>query len=302
MHYLKEGGQIMNKKLYLLALPLSLTLGASGAVDIKPGSPHRLIESVTLIDSATGLKIQYPPGFGTIKVSPGSKLYTHMFSVKNGSTAGMSTPFPKWASLYHARDKILDKNLDFNMKHITASNFKTTLETLRKLPSTKYRGYVAGSTVDFQAAVLKLSFGKDLAGKTAVLNFASYDYHFAGKPVNALGSFSLGTTLKRKGDGSRAIDKLLVYLRQACAYHATTAEGLKGNSVPCDISEFGAYANAKSGSFVDKYQLSLRGVKDKYFTSTLAFFVETIDTISDSYEPRGGEYVGNLDVTFTVEG
>ena len=151
------------KSVCLLALPLSLitTTGASG---VTYGSPETFIGNFKIEAPGPGSKltVDYPTGFGSMKLSAGEVVTTDMVDLSSSNAlANLATP-----NAVTFQTNVLKSDFTFNTTVVNAGTFKFPLHFYKNNTKTS-------KTVDFQPALLKTSFasGSGLSGKTAVLTF-----------------------------------------------------------------------------------------------------------------------------------
>ena len=268
------------KNIYLLALlPLGLiTTGASG-------SPHAFVGNFK-IEAPIGSKltVDYPDGFGSMKLSAGQKVYADMLG-----GAYLANYDPPSADTFQTN--VLNSNFSFNNSVVNAGTFK--------FPMYVYKGGKTSRTVDFQPALLKTSFTDiRLSGKTAVLTFdVPSENREGGKSlvIANLATNGVAVYLSKNDDSTK---KLYLYFKMLCAKHPTASPNTKGTSAACTSSEFKPYnSSAKQYSGIDKYKMSLPGITGNYYHNTISFVPYNVA----GFSAPAGTYTGNLKVTFGVE-
>ena len=284
------------RNIYLLALlPLSLiTTGASG---VTYGSPYTFLGNFKIEAPGPGSKltVDYPDGFGSMKLSAGEMVYADMINFVNENFLwNDSTP-----NAVTFQTGVLSNDFSFNTAVVNAGTFKFPMYAVKDYVKT-------GKSVDFQAALLKTSFasGSSLSGKTAVLTFDVPSENRrggkSGKSLNIgdLASNAVGVHVSKSDDPTK---KLGFYFKMLCAKHPGTST--KGRSAACTSSEFKPYDSAaKTGSNIDKYKMSLLGSTGDYYHNTISFVPNNLGAAATlTGNPPAGSYTGNLTVTFSVE-
>ena len=280
------------KSVCLLALPLSLiTTGASG---VTYGSPETFIGNFKIEAPGPGSKltVDYPDGFGAMKLSAGEVMTDEMLQASGGSFLSNTA---KPAS-FTFQTGVLNSDFTFNTTGVvSAGTFK--------FPLYVHKNYVkTGKSVDFQAALLKTSFapGSSLSGKTAVLTFdVPSENRRGGKSlvIVSVATNGVGMILSKSDDSTK---KLGFYFKMLCAKHPTASPSTKGTSAACTSSEFKPYNSAaRNGNYINRYEMSLLGssASPNYYHNTIAFVPYYMSSVTSPV----GSYTGDLTVTFGVE-
>ncbi len=308
------------KKLYLMALPLSLVMGSTNAAVIEPGQPHVLLESLTVKADPKVLRqaltVSYPTGFGAIRLASGSVMDTEMFFERAGNMDVFEATYLKLTKADFAAFKPkaidpLDSNFQFSGSVVSEGSFKVPVNARRLTGADLLKDFNSIGNVfrrvDFHPALLKTSFtsGKYVDGKTAVMTFDVAHKQTiesaAGKSLSfeIVGEHLVTMALKKVGSSKRS-DAMKMSFRMVCAKHPTKSDKTKGISAECTNDEFGPYNTAAvHGTGIDRYRMSLIGGSEKYFTNTVAFVPEGISGVGGI--PTAGDYAANLRVTISVE-
>lgn len=276
------------KKLYLLALPLTLM-----ATQARGGFFYLASDMVVheAEPDTSSFKLSQPAGATRLAIAPGQKLTTAMLD----TSILMADP-PTSADVETFQTNVLDKDFKFNRAVVNPNSFKRTLVGYYKGNLELKEGTPTGYKVDMLAAMVKTHFtAAHLSGAHATMQFHSESG--AKKKLKVMGKNTLayGATYKDKfGD----THKLQISFQMLCAKHASGLGG-KVNSEVCDDSEFTPYK--LGGAKTDKYKMFLGGMAGNYYHNTIAFVPVSIEAVGNSRHAPAGTYKASVVVVFDVE-
>lgn len=284
------------KKLYLLALPLSLTIGANANVSLS--NPWmNILDGITIYPNgvAKPMEISSLAGFDQMKVMAGYSLDEDMFFTKDGNPNYFSrkgTPSTKTF-----QTDVLKKDMSWKTGTVNSNKFSSTLEVIDG------DGEKTGEKIKMQAAIIKIETHPTMTD-SIVMNFGAV-YPWAGNNAVKLINSQKNTLLMRlrHSTGGKAVGEMEFGFTMLCAKHPTL-KGKKVNSIVCDEDHFKPYGSndLPFGTALNKYQ-----VANKYVSNAATHPVRTIAFVPDGIQvPAGakvgaGSYSGHLQLTFTVE-
>ena len=302
------------KNLYLLTIPL-IALGASASSEkVAAGKAHMLFNTLMIMndDDPAGLKVEYPSGYGAMKLAGNSAdLVNTMFKVVNGKAGWLgiknAAPFGRGFP-----SRVLDNDFNFNVTDLSVDFEELRYDGFDPDPEDggpEWNEYSSG--VKFTGAVLKTTIGRhsDLVGKTATITFASDHKSEKGTPlyVDYVGPTGTKTThfgvkLSNKAAGEDA-NSLALTFQMLCVEHPTTGDGKKGPSSLCPSEAFKpASGSLTKDAGVDKYKMLLRGGEQRYLRNTISFIPMGVEAWKADKAVPPGTYTSNLNVTFSLEG